>query len=59
MGLKKEELDQALERAQYQFNLEYEKAARMERRCNDLGRGTSIIRIHYSSHYNVSAMHVK
>ena len=46
MSLKKEELDQALERAQYQANLEYEKAARMERRCNDLGRGTSIISIH-------------
>ena len=58
MSLKKEELDQALERAQYQANLEHEKAARMERRCNDLGRGTSIISIH-PSHYNVSAMHVK
>ena len=38
INVKEEELNQALEIARYDANLVYERAVRMERRCNDLGR---------------------
>ena len=40
INVKEEELNQALEIAKYDANLVYERAVRMERRCNDLGRQT-------------------